>query len=302
MKLRELEIFHAIMRGGSITEAARILGISQPAVSTALRYAEDQLGMPLFRRAHGRIEPTPEALNLFPEVEALFQKFEAIRRYAEDLRGTQSGLLSIASTPTLSYAYLAPATNRFRQSRPNVHVVLYTTNTRQIVEQASTRQIDIGIIANPTNAVELSSEVLAEAELLVVMGREHPLAGHDVVRPRDLKGYPLITNTHHSLYDVIAEEFRREKVDFDVSIAANHHMTTCLLLEGSSTAVAIVDPWMPENIFPNLLRKKFRPRLEIQARLVWANSRALSRIAEAFVVELRSVAQERAALRVAAAQ
>jgi DNA-binding transcriptional LysR family regulator len=301
MKLRELEIFHAIMRGGSITEAARILGISQPAVSTALRYAEDQLGMPLFRRAHGRIEPTPEAMNLFPEVEALFQKFEAIRRYAEDLRGTHSGLLSIASTPTLSYAYLAPATNCFRQSRPNVHVVLYTTNTRQIVEQASTRQIDIGIIANPTNAVELDSEVLAEAELLVVMDRNHPLAGHDVVRPRDLKGYPLITNTHHSLYDVIAEEFRREDVDLDVAIAVNHHMTTCLLLEGSN-AVAIVDPWMPENIFPTLLRKKFRPRLQIQARLVWNNSRALSRIAEAFVAELRSVAQERAALRAAAAQ
>jgi DNA-binding transcriptional LysR family regulator len=299
MKLRELEIFHAIMRGGSITEAARILGISQPAVSTALRYAEDQIGMPLFRRAHGRVEPTPEAMNLFPEVEALFQKYQAIRRYAEDLRGMHSGLLSIASTPTLSYAYLAPATNRFRQSRPNVRVVLYTTNTRQIVEQASTRQIDIGIIANPVNAAELDSEVLAKSELLVVMREGHSLAGVDVIRPRDLKDYPLITNTHHSLYDVIEEEFRRDGVELNVAIAVNHHMTTCLLLEGGD-AVAIVDPWMPANIFPGLLRKKFRPSLEIQARLVWANSRPLSRIADAFVAELRAVAAEIGALRIEA--
>lgn len=295
MKLRELEIFHAIMRGGSITEAARILGISQPAVSTALRYTEDQLGMPLFRRVHGRIEPTPEALNLFPEVEALFQKFQAVRRYADDLRGMHSGLISISSTPTLSYAYLAPATSRFRQARPNVRVVLYTTNTRQILEQASTRQIDIGIVANPVSAAELHCEVLATSELLVTMRKEHPLAGYDEVGPRDLKNYPLITNTHHSLYDLIEQEFRRDGVDLHVAIAVNHHVTTCLLLEGD--AVAIVDPWMPDNIFPDLVRKKFRPRLEIQARLVWAASRPLSRIAEAFATELRLVAAQNAASR-----
>ena len=53
MKLREMEIFRAIMLGGSISEAARILNVSQPAVSTALRYMEDRLGMNLFRRGEG---------------------------------------------------------------------------------------------------------------------------------------------------------------------------------------------------------------------------------------------------------
>src|SRR3546814_11398912 len=93
MKLRELEIFYAIMRGGSVTEAGRRLGISQPAVSAALKHSEDQLGMQLFRREHGRLEPTPEAMDLYPEVEALFQKFHSIRRSAAGPRGIHSGLL-----------------------------------------------------------------------------------------------------------------------------------------------------------------------------------------------------------------
>src|SRR3546814_7062909 len=134
------------MRGGSVTEAGRRLGISQPAVSAALKHSEDQLGMQLFRREHGRLEPTPEALDLYPEVEALFQKFHSIRRYAEDLRGMQSGLLSVSSTPTLGYAYVCPAVTRFRDARPNVRMVLHTTNTRQIVDQAGSRQIDFGKI------------------------------------------------------------------------------------------------------------------------------------------------------------
>ena len=292
MKLRELEIFHAIMRGGSITEAARLLGISQPAVSTALRYAEDQLGMPLFRRAHGRIEPTPEALSLLPEVETLFQKFDAIRRYAEDLRDAQSGLLSMASTPSLSYSYLAPAVNRFRELHPNVRLVMNITNSRRVVELANSSQIDIGVIASPFNAPELTIEDLTVSELRILVHKSHPLAHQRVIRPQDLKPYPLITNTHHSIYDAVQATFRRSKVDLNVAIALNHHVTTCLLLEKGNT-VALVDPWMPVDIFPELVQRQFVPRIETRARVVWSAARPMSRTAKAFVAEMRkAVAQK----------
>jgi len=119
MNLRELEVFRAIMLGGSITEAARILGISQPAVSTALRHAEDRLDLTLFRRHKGRIHPTSEALDLYTEVEGLFEKLSAIQKFASDLRDTRSGLLSIASTPTLTYAFLARAIRRSRAGIKN---------------------------------------------------------------------------------------------------------------------------------------------------------------------------------------
>jgi DNA-binding transcriptional LysR family regulator len=149
----------------------------------------------------------------------------------------------------------------------------------------------MGIIANPTTTPELHSEVLAEAELLVLMRKDHPLASLEALRPRDMAVYPIITNTRHSLYDFIEKEFRADGVDLNVAIAANHHMTTCLLLD-TGNAVAIVDPWMPREIFPDLARRKFRPKLKIRARLVWSNSRPMSRIAEAFAQELRNVARE----------
>jgi DNA-binding transcriptional LysR family regulator len=286
MNLRELEIFRAIMQGGSITEAARILGISQPAVSTALRHAEDRLGMQLFRRDHGRIEPTPEALSLFPEVEMLFQKFHAIQTYAEHLRGTHAGFLSLAATPTLSYAYVAGAITRFRRSRPNVHIMLDVTNTRRIVELATSRQIDLGITANPLTDSDIATEDLATAELVAVMHKEHPLAKQRVVKPKDVQGYRLITNAHHSLYHILEQIFRRSGVKLDITIDVNHNLTTCLLLQ-SGDAVAIVDPWMPRALFPDLVRRPLRPKVEIRARLLWANTRPRSRLAEAFLGELR---------------
>jgi DNA-binding transcriptional LysR family regulator len=289
MKLRDLEIFSAIMRGGSITEAGRRLGISQPAVSTALKHAEDQLGMQLFRRERGRLQPTPEALDLYPEVEAMFQKFHSIRRYARDLKGLQSGLLSVSSTPTLSYAYICPAVTRFRAAHPNVRMVLHTMTTRQIVDQAGSRQIDFGITANPTSASDVDSEIFATSELLVLMRGDHPLAERRVVRPQDLSGLPVITNTQHSMFHRVEIAFRDAGADLKVAIACNHHMTTCLLVH-SGQAVAIVDPWMPTEIVPGLVRRLLRPRLVIHARLIRSRARPLSRVASSFYDELRAVA------------
>ena len=129
MKLREMEIFRAIMLGGSVSEAARILNVSQPAVSTSLRYMEDRLGMKLFRREKGRVYSTPEALALFTEIEGVFEKLDAVQRFAEDLRDTRSGVLSLASTPTLTYAFLAEAIAQFRRDRPGVRVSCWRSRT-----------------------------------------------------------------------------------------------------------------------------------------------------------------------------
>ena len=61
MRLRHIEIFHAIYTTGSITNAAKILHVSQPSVSKVLSHAEMQLGFKLFERVKGRLVPTEEA-------------------------------------------------------------------------------------------------------------------------------------------------------------------------------------------------------------------------------------------------
>src|SRR5579875_2454335 len=64
MHLRYIELFHAVLTTGSLTGAAKLLNISQPAASKALQHAEDQLGFPLFSRVRGRLQPTQQALLL----------------------------------------------------------------------------------------------------------------------------------------------------------------------------------------------------------------------------------------------
>lgn len=69
VNLRHIEIFHAVMTTGNLTEAARMLHTSQPTVSRELARFEKVLGLTLFERARGRLQPTVQGLRLFEEVQ-----------------------------------------------------------------------------------------------------------------------------------------------------------------------------------------------------------------------------------------
>lgn len=286
MNLRELEVFHAIMLGGSITEAARILHVSQPAVSTALRHAEDRLGMRLFRREKGRVHPTPEALELYSEVEGLFEKLNAVQKLASDLRDTRSGLVSIASTPTLTYAFLAKAMTRFRHERPSVRILLEVTHTQRSSELAASGQIDLGFIHAPAENPLLYAEKLATAEMICVLPRGHSLTDKKTLAPADIKDFPIITNIRNSISPRIEDAFRKFGIERDFAIACNHTMTVHMLVEAGA-GIALVDPWIGEERFPSLLRKPFRPRVEISPRALYSRSQPLSRLAERFLEVVR---------------
>lgn len=69
-----MEAFRAIMREGTVTDAAKLLGLSQPSATELLKHTETKLGFRLFDRFKGRLRPTPEAHVLFEEVEVIFER------------------------------------------------------------------------------------------------------------------------------------------------------------------------------------------------------------------------------------
>src|SRR5262249_42480182 len=77
--LKQIEYFRAVMETGSVSGAATLLNVSQPNVSRMLKYTETRLGMPLFDRLKGRLQPTPEALALFREVQSLHAHLESLQ-------------------------------------------------------------------------------------------------------------------------------------------------------------------------------------------------------------------------------
>lgn len=162
MQLRHLEVFHAIMLSGSITAAARLLNVSQPAATRLLLRAEDQLGYRLFDRVKGRLVPTREGELLHAESEKLISGLENFRRLARNLAAADNGQIRIAAAPALCLQLVPDAVARFMEKHPAARFEVETRQYGDLLRALLTQEVDLGLGFDvaPHPALELT--VLAE--------------------------------------------------------------------------------------------------------------------------------------------
>ena len=132
MDYRQLDMFQAVLTLGSITEAARHLGVTQPAVSLAMRKLERDVGFPLFRRDGRRLVPTAEARHLSSEAFRVLADFRHLTETAAGISAAQSGTLTIATNPSPAIAWLPTIAAAFRRERPQVRLRLLTRSSEDV--------------------------------------------------------------------------------------------------------------------------------------------------------------------------
>src|SRR5690606_15350773 len=139
---RHIEIFEAIRRTGSLTEAAAALHISQPAASKLLAHAEAQLGFKLFDRVKSRLVATREAEILTPEVSRLNQDLSSLRRLAANLRDRLNGDVRVGCAPARGRALVKQVVRASRDARPGITFDIYTHRSAELVQGLLARELD----------------------------------------------------------------------------------------------------------------------------------------------------------------
>lgn len=193
INLKHIEVFHAIMRTGSVTAAARALNVTQPAISAVLKHMENRLNINLFDRVGGRLQPTPEAHALMPDIVGIFGRLEAIKRLTHDLAGGRLGSLSIAATSPVANGKLARLVASFIAERPGTHIALQALASPLVFDRVAHREAEVGIAYAPTMPApnsEVTIEVLGRNSIGCVMRSDHPLAGHSEIRVSALPNVP----------------------------------------------------------------------------------------------------------------
>ena len=169
MRLRHIEVFNAVMLTGSVSGAARLINVTQPAVSRTLQHAELQLGLTLFHRVRNRLVPTAEALALYPHVEQLFANLDTVQRMASTLRaGAGAKEIRVLSILALGHEVLPRALTLFRAKFPDVQVTFRALHSPQIVSSLVLQEADVGFLYSATPHPALAQETLAEADLVCV--------------------------------------------------------------------------------------------------------------------------------------
>lgn len=290
MNLRQLEVFHAIMRTGSVTGAARLLNVTQPSVSTVLKHCESQLRFRLFHRVGGRLQPTPEAEAILPDIEAIFVRLGAVERLMQDLAGGWLGTLSVAGAFPIANGYLAKAVAGFLAKRPNVRVALESLTSPQVVERVGARVVQLGIVHEPMSSAAVEAEPLVRGCIACVLPIAHPLARQETIAVHDLADQPIVTYTPQNLFRVHVDR-ALEAAGIEPRIMAQVTVSlTGIMLARHGTGLALVEPSMLEAMpFAGLVARPLSPAITFDTLLLRPRGIPRSALSEQFVLHLRSL-------------
>ena len=288
MFIRQLEAFRATMQAGTVSGAAVLLGVSQPAASRLLGRLEKELNLTLFDRTKGRLAPTPEAQILYDQVERTFVSADKIREVAADIGTAQAGHLHVAALPAIGLGFLPAVIEEFNRAHPQVTIVLEVNLSARVEESVAAQHVDLGIGQFPFRRTGIESEVFCSAPQYLVVPEGHPLAGRAYVRPADVREFPFIALARDQVgWHVIDRVFDRAGIQPKVLAETQVNAVICDLVR-RGLGVGVVDAFTAADFAGRgIVALPFRPRIEFRLGILYPTHRPLSRVARAFLAVLR---------------
>lgn len=244
MNLTQLTVFREVMETGSISQTAKKLNRTQPAISLALKNLEKTLGLLLFERKGRRLVPVPEAHYLLAETTDVLDRLSTISRTMDGMIKGKSGSLNIATMPGPS-AFLFPRfISEWVGGNPDIRTTLSTRSSPQIIELAGTQTIDFGFAD-----FELSvgrepqySADLIRADCFCAVDREHPLASQGSITIADLDGVPMGgLHATHPFQRKIRQEFEDVSANYNPTVTCQYFLPLIPFVS-SGQCCSIVDP------------------------------------------------------------
>ncbi len=272
--LRELEVFQALVETGTATNAARRLGLSQPAVSRAIAQLEAQLGRVLFERVGGRLSPTAHALSIAAETGPLFGALGRITRITEERPAGHQGELTIAASPTIAHRFLPPFVAVFAKANPGLDIRFEIVSGDVLVTGVAESRFDVALSDSAIHHEGVRSEVLLETNAICVMPAQHRLAARPAIGPQDLGSEPFVALTRrHSGRAAVDRIFDQAGVRPRIVIEAAT-VISALEFVRHGLGIAILNPMaIQRSLDSTLAARPFEPAVPYRASFLLPASR-----------------------------
>lgn len=189
MNLSHIQAFCTVAQVKSISEAARILHISQSSLSYQIQLLENDLDAELLTRTNKGVELTEVGEIVYEYGQTLLKLVENMKRDIESWKSGHERLIVGASTSIGSYA-LPCTIYTFKEKYPGANIRLLVANREETIQRLLERSIDLGLIEGPVEVPGLVTRGVAEDELLLIVNPSWQ--GSDTVTLKELSTLPLI--------------------------------------------------------------------------------------------------------------
>lgn len=218
MDLRRLELMMQVAAAGSLSKAATVLGIAQPALGRQIRKLEEECGLRLLYR-HGRgVSLTPEGQALIERARPLVRQLEAIPGDLQAERLSPEGLVTVGLTPTVCHLLGLELLTELKQKYPRLTVHIVSGYSGYVLEWLVGGRLDMAVLHDARRSPAVAVDPLAAAELFFISpGVDTAFERPERMTSAALGTVPLALPTHnHGLRRTIEYAAAKEKVKLDV--------------------------------------------------------------------------------------
>ncbi len=209
LTLKQLRILEAIVEQRNYTEAAKVLFMTQPAVSMQVKQMEEQIGLPLFERDGKQVSPTEAGLELLYYARNIRQQLDEAAEVMEELKGLKRGKLHLTMASTANY-FAPQLIAAFHHQYPAARVTLDVTNRTGLLNALDNNTTDMVIMGTPPDGHQLTGIPFLDNPLVVVAWPDHPLARQKSIRLSEVADEDFIVRESDSGTRMATERYFAE--------------------------------------------------------------------------------------------
>ena len=204
--LKQLRAFSAVVRTGSITGGAAVIGVSPPAVTLQMKLLQEEVGLPLLDRGTTGMVPTEAGHTLLAMIRRMEAVFSDGAAELAALAGARTGVVHVGVISTAKY-FAPHVLAAFARRHVGIEVKLFVGNRAEIVQRLSEREVDVVIMGRPPDGLDVAQEALGEHPHVIVAPPDHPLAAARSLGAADLAGETFLVREPGSGTRTVMERF-----------------------------------------------------------------------------------------------
>lgn len=240
MEMHQVRYFLAVARTLNFTRAAEECNVAQPSLTRAIRQLEEELGGDLFRRERPHAIITELGERMLPLLKQCYESAIGARTLASSIKSGDVGALRLVLSHSVDLSILMPHLNELRENFGRLEMKFMRGTGAEVAEVLKKGQAELAIAAAIGDTWErLDSWPLFTENFLLLVHREHRLAGRDAVHVEDLRGERLLARSYCEHAEDIAGFLRANAVEIDRAHEVHSERDLIMLLE-ANVGVAIV--------------------------------------------------------------
>lgn len=217
MNLRQLELFSLVAELGNVTEAARHLYMTQPAVSQTIADLEESLGLKLFDRINRRMHLTFAGEVLYKYSRKILSQVEEAEAHMLEITNNRIGRLRLGASTTIGIYLLPMLVGQYKQKYQAIQSTFVIDNTTVVEEMLLDNRLDMGFVEGLVHSAEIVVQKVKDDELWLICSPQHQWAvqGRTVIGPEEIEGQPLILREQGSgTREVVEKVLQQHKVNY----------------------------------------------------------------------------------------